>query len=420
MTAKAREIVLPALRGLMGDWVYYCCLMNLGELSSRVQYAEEIHNNKALSDMIQRQLKKGRSAEIAAYLKNQPERFFNSLVIATYGGQPNWHELSNVRSKTDHEDLKELPEDTIASVGFLTLRGDENLFALDGQHRLAGIKKAVKEGLDDDPYDDVSVIFVEHEKTSHGLERTRRLFTTLNKTARPVSKGDIIALDEDDVMAICVRRLIERTELFSGRRIAAVASNNMPVSNTTSLTTIGNLYDVLTILFTNARSSLQARRLDLQRIRPSDKKLDEYFILAQNLFAHLRGSFEELETFFSAQDTIPVVQEYRGAHGGKALFRPLGLELFTRIIARLTKDMSLEKAVKMAALLPRNLDQPPFEWLMWDSNKNTIINGHKVTLREVLLYMLGKNAKNYSEGTLLERYRRDTGLELAELPKKLV
>ena len=420
MTAKAREIVLPALRGLMGDWVYYCCLMNLGELSSRVQYAEEIHNNKALSDMIQRQLKKGRSAEIAAYLKNQPERFFNSLVIATYGGQPNWHELSNVRSKADHEDLKELQEDTIASVGFLTLRGDENLFALDGQHRLAGIKKAVKEGLDDDPYDDVSVIFVEHEKSSHGLERTRRLFTTLNKTARPVSKGDIIALDEDDVMAICVRRLIERTELFSGRNIAAVASNNMPVSNTTSLTTIGNLYDVLTILFTNARSSLQARRPDLQRIRPSDEKLDEYFIFAQDLFTHLRGSFEELETFFSAQDTISVVQEYRGAHGGKALFRPLGLELFTRIIARLTKDMSLEKAVEMAALLPRNLDQPPLEWLMWDSNKNTIINGHKVTLREVLLYMLGKNAKNYSEGTLLERYRRDTGLESAELPKKLV
>lgn len=420
MTAKAREIVLPALRGVMGDWVYYCCLMNLGELSSRVQYAEEIHNNKALSDMIQRQLKKGRSAEIAAYLKNQPERLFNSLVIATYGGQPNWHELSNVRSKADHEDLKELQEDTIASVGFLTLRGDENLFALDGQHRLAGIKKAVKEGLDDDPYDDVSVIFVEHEKSSHGLERTRRLFTTLNKTARPVSKGDIIALDEDDVMAICVRRLIERTELFSGRNIAAVASNNMPVSNTTSLTTIGNLYDVLTILFTNARSSLQARRPNLQRIRPSDEKLDEYFIFAQDLFTHLRGSFEELETFFSAQDTISVVQEYRGAHGGKALFRPLGLELFTRIIARLTKDMSLEKAVEMAALLPRNLDQPPLEWLMWDSNKNTIINGHKVTLREVLLYMLGKNAKNYSEGTLLERYRRDTGLESAELPKKLV
>ena len=404
----------------MGDWVYYCCLMDLGELSSRVRYAEDIHNNKALSDMIQRQLKGKRSAEIAEYLKNQPERFFNSLVIATYGGRPNWHELSSVRGQTKEEELSELKESTIASVGFLTLQGNELLFALDGQHRLAGIKKAVSEGLESDPYDEVSVIFVEHKKTSSGLERTRRLFTTLNKTARPVSKGDIIALDEDDVMAICVRRLIEHTELFSDKRIAAVASNNMPTANSTSLTTIGNLYDVLTILFTDARSSLQARKPDLQRVRPSDEILDDYFAYAQELFLHLRNNFHELEEFFSKQDTSAVVKKYRGSHGGKALFRPLGLELFARIIARLTRDMSLGDAVKMAALLPRDLDQAPLQWLLWDSNRNTIVNGHKVTLREVMLYMIGKNAKNYSENTLLERYRRETGQEAAELPARVL
>ena len=44
---------------------------------------------------------------------------------------------------------------------------------------------------------------------------------------------------------------------------------------------------------------------------------------------------------------------------------------------------------------------------MWDSNNKTILNGHKVTLREVLLYMIGKNARNYSEANLLERYRRE-------------
>ena len=212
MKKKLREIVLPALRGIMGDWVYYSSLMDLGELSSRVHYAEEIHKNQALSDMIQRHLKRGRSAQIAEYLKVQPERFFNSLVIAIYGGQPNWHALSDVRSKARSDELTNLKKNIIASVGFLTLRGDENLFALDGQHRLAGIKTAVADGLESDPYDEVSVIFVAHRDTKGGLERTRRLFTTLNKTARPVSKGDIIALDEDDVMAICVRRLIEETE----------------------------------------------------------------------------------------------------------------------------------------------------------------------------------------------------------------
>ena len=417
---KKQTIVLPALRGLMGDWVYYSCLMDMGELSSRVHHAEEIHKNKALSNMIQRQLKRGRGAQIADYLKMQPERFFNSLVVATYGGRPNWHALSDVRSRTKTPELINLTEDTIDSVGFLTLHGDEILFALDGQHRLAGIKKAVEDGLESDPYDEVSVIFVAHRNTKNGLERTRRLFTTLNKTARPVSKGDIIALDEDDIMAICVRRLIEETKLFAGKRIAFVASNNMPSVNTTSLTTIGNLYDVFTVLFTNSRFELQERKPDLQRVRPSDEKLDTYFEYAQELFVHLGKHFVELDEFFSTKDTNTVVKKYRGRHGGNALFRPIGLEIFTRIIARLTKDMTLAKSVKLAARLPRRLDEEPFEWLMWDSHKKTIVNGHKVTLREVLLYMLGKNARNYSEATLLERYRRETGRNRAKLPEKLV
>ena len=106
------------------------------------------------------------------------------------------------------------------------------------------------------------------------FERTRRLFATPNKTARPVSKDDIIALDEDDVMAICVRRLIEETKLFSGERIAFVASNNMPVGNTASLTTIGNSYDVLTILFTRAQSKYKKQRVELQRVQPNDAELD--------------------------------------------------------------------------------------------------------------------------------------------------
>ncbi|AHK78742.1 hypothetical protein M911_05670 [Ectothiorhodospira haloalkaliphila] len=360
MAKKHKKIVLPALRGVMGDWVFYSCLMDVGELSSRVNFAEEIHENEELSDMIQRHLKRGRAAQIADYLKRQPERFFNSLVIATYGGQPNWHALSDVRSKTAPDELKNLTEDTVSSVGFLTLTGQEKLFALDGQHRLAGIKKAVKDGLDNDPYDELSVIFVGHKDTKKGLERTRRLFTTLNKTARPVSKGEIIALDEDDVMAICVRRLIEETKLFADNRLAFVASNNMPTANTTSLTTIANLYDVLTILFTNAYSDLREQKADLQRVRADDQTLDKYLRFAESYFLQLRKNFKALDEFFSAKNTEPVVKKYRGNHGGHVLFRPIGLEIMTRVIARFTKDMSLARAAKLAAELPDSLDEEPF------------------------------------------------------------
>lgn len=410
-------LVLPALRGVMGDWVYYSCLMDIGNLAKRVRYAEEIHKNESLSKMIQRRLNSGRSTQIAEYLRSQSERFFNSLVVATYKGEPNWFALSDVKSRTNNKQLENLDEGTLGSVGFLTLSGEEELFALDGQHRLAGIKKAVRDGLDQDYYDDISVIFVAHKDTQRGLERTRRLFTTLNKTARPVSKGDIIALDEDDVMALSVRWLIEETEMFSDQRVAFVASNNMPSTNTTSLTTIGNLYDVLLILFSSAKTELKRSRADLQRVRPRDEQLSQYFALAETFFTALRDNFPELKAFFSANDTAVPVKKFRGSHGGSALYRPIGLEIFARIVARLTDDMPVEDAVVRASKLPTTLSEEPYLGLMWDARTQTISNSHKVTLREVMLYMVGKS--KYSATTLRERYRKETGDDNASLPAKL-
>ena len=60
-------------------------------------------------------------------------------------------------------------------------------------------------------------------------------------------------------MAICVRRLIEETKPFSGERIAFVATNNLPTTNIKSLTTIGNLYDILTTLFTSVETDLMEK-----------------------------------------------------------------------------------------------------------------------------------------------------------------
>ena len=126
---------------------------------------------------------------------------------------------------------------------------------------------------------------------------------------------------------------------------------------------------------------------------------------------------KELETFFANENTEPIVKKCRGNHGGNALFRPIGLEIFARIVARLTTDMTLPQAVKLAGKLPTTLTAPPYDGLMWDSSNKTILNSHKVTLREVLLYMLG--ASKYSDATLLERYRRETGSEEIELPEKV-
>lgn len=416
---KNGRLILPALRGVMGNRPYYSCLMSFNELARRVSYANEVHQNESLSDMIQRKLNSRRSEEIARYLSDVPERFFNSLVVATYDGEPNWHPLSNVKSRRD-ESLNNLSEETIESVGFLTLNGDEKLFAVDGQHRLSGIKRVVRDSDNSELHDEVSVIFVEHKDTPVGLQQTRRLFTTLNKTARPVRKGEIIALDEDDVMAICARRLVENTALFSGARIAFVAGNNMPVNNTHSLTTIGNLYDVLGILFSQAQTPLKKSKWNLQRARPTDDLLDEYFELAQRFFTEVGANIQEVGEFFDATDTEPIVAKHRGSDGGSALFRPIGLDIFARVVAELTKTktLSLSEAVELAAKLPTNLSEAPYVELMRDTRTGRILNSNKALLREILLHMLGGSKESAED--LTERYRRIIGSENATLPMRVV
>ncbi|MBK0023882.1 hypothetical protein IAE29_23690 [Ochrobactrum sp. S46] len=89
------RLVLPALRGSFGRWIFYSCLVPITEVGKRVKFAEDIHTDKALSRLIQRSLEGPPARQIAQYLSSNEERFFNSLVLATYGRTPQWLEVSN-------------------------------------------------------------------------------------------------------------------------------------------------------------------------------------------------------------------------------------------------------------------------------------------------------------------------------------
>jgi len=38
-----KKLLLPCMRGAIGDWVTYTCLMRLNEINNLVTYAEDIH-----------------------------------------------------------------------------------------------------------------------------------------------------------------------------------------------------------------------------------------------------------------------------------------------------------------------------------------------------------------------------------------
>ncbi|WP_300244748.1 DGQHR domain-containing protein [Pseudomonas sp.] len=381
-----KKLILPALRGRIGDWIYYSCLMPIPELAQRVDYAKNIHSDKSLSKLIQRSLEGERAEHIASYLEKTEERFFNSLVLATYDGNPEWIDIGASSSSSDDTLLQDIGSEAFDTIGFLCLSGTEKIFAVDGQHRLAGIKRAM---LDKAVFagERLSVIFISHSEAER--ERTRRLFTTLNKTAKPVKKRDIIALDEDDTMAIVSRRLIEENDWFTPPKILVDASESIPVTNRVALTTISNLYDTLKIIFKH-RSGYKNDE-NLRFYRPTELELEKYQAYAIRFFEAIAESFDPVNKLFSSSTPARVTQQYRGEHGGHLLFRPVGILAFATVAVRLSKshDIPLHEAVTKLKCLPTDISAPPFAGVIWDNGRSKIIPTGKRLTTDILTYMAG-------------------------------
>ena len=417
------KLYLPSLRGFIGDWVYYPTLMKLKDIAERVKIAEELYQSKTLTNMVQRYIKRNRGREIKDYLLNQQQRFFNSLIVAVYEGDPSWYDITSIESNSQL-DTEEIPEDVVGGIGILSLNGEEKLFTLDGQHRLIGIKEAIAE----DPRlgeDELSIIFIAHRTNTEGMERSRRLFTTLNKNAVPVSKGETIVLDEDDAMAITVRSLVTKNPMFTEDRILNNATDNIPKSNQACLTTIGNLYDLLGILFTKVyivtkKKRLSDRKKELTKIRQSDEVLNQHYLNACEYFKQLTNCFPPLAEFVNSIDNYPiVVRKYRHSNGGSVLFRPMGLKILTEIVAVLVETHPLIECFKMISKLPTNLTQDPYNGIIWDSSQKKIINGHTLA-RNLLLYMLDHPPKDVNK--LHEEYAKALGVETNQirLPERIL
>ncbi|WP_460110341.1 DGQHR domain-containing protein [Pseudomonas sp. S3_H04] len=408
-----KKLILPALRGRIGDWIYYSCLIPIPELAKRADYAKNIHSDKSLSRLIQRSLEGERAEHIANYLEKTKERFFNSLVLATYDGNPEWIDIGASNSSSNEALLNDIGNEAFDTIGFLCLSGTEKIFAVDGQHRLAGIKRAITDKADFTG-ERMSVIFIGHNDAER--ERTRRLFTTLNKTAKPVKKRDIIALDEDDTMAIITRRLIEQNDWFTSPKILVDASENIPATNRVALTTISSLYDTLKIIFKHRSGNKSDEHLRFYR--PSDSELDKYQSYAVRFFEAMAESFEPVQKLFVSSTPARITQKYRGDHGGHLLFRPVGLSAFTNVAVRFSKyhDIPLHEAVVKLKILPTDLSESPFAGIIWDTARNKIITTGKRLTIDLLSHIAGLPVEiNKLKLSYSKALGEENGIELPQL-----
>jgi DNA sulfur modification protein DndB len=399
----------------MGDWAYYITFMRFSDIRYWIKQTDEIHSSEGLRDLIQRKLT-NRSKDIAEYLVKQKERFFNSIVVGVYDGIPEWYALEVGDSPLPT--APELDDESRYAMGFLAFEGTEKLFAIDGQHRVEGIKQALtqKPELGDD---EQSVLFVAHRTDEAGRERTRRLFTTLNKHAKRVSKTDIIALDEDDAFAVTTRRLVDNFSLFNTGFVNFKARRaDIPRSDQVSLTTVVTLNDIVECVYIPVETSRRGYKLkNLKQMRPSEDTLTAIYDEQVWYWNALKENVSEYNELFSSEPSKKVAEKYRNSEGGHLLFRPMGQLAFARAVGIIKeRGQSIEKAVEALSNVPMNLSQPPWVYVFWNPTQKKMIKPNSWLAESLLLHQVGHPPRKQPRKDLLIEYRKAVDNPGAELP----
>lgn len=376
--SKHKRLVLPTLRGKMGDWYYYVTLLPFKEISERVSMVPEIHKSEGLSRLIQREVS-GRTKDIVEYLKTQEQRFFNSLILGLYGGKPYWQEISLIEDNINLEEdiglelldgivyLKE--EDLVylrKTFGILILSGDEKIFAIDGQHRI----KAIKDSLIDNKFlknEEVATIFVAHKTTNDGVIRTRRLFSTINRYAKPVSISEIIAIDEEDNCAIITRNLVEEFDLLSDI-VLFQKTRSISKKNTRAFTNIIVLYDFVKAILTNQSVlNIKVPGVELKKFisrRETEEVIAEKQKYMEDIFTELFEKIPSLKTFRKSRYTN------RTKKKTSLLFRPIGQNIMYSVLKVAIENSFKDEAILYFAKDDFNLEHKVWGKVFWNNELN--------------------------------------------------
>ncbi len=403
---------VAAIRGKIGIWTYYVTAMRFEDIAKYVvPITKEISNNKNFSDMLQRAITDNVEG-IKDYILNQNERFFNALVLAIYDGNPEWFEL-----EVEIEDYRTY------SVGVLKFSGNETIFPVDGQHRVEGIKKAIKEN-SELINEKVPVIMIGHENSAVGKQRTRRLFSTLNRRARKVNDNELIALDEDDVVAVATREIIENNKLFFGDRLINFANKNIPSSNHIAFTSIIELYQCNKIIFDYLTTLKGLKKKDKEQLllyRPSNETTNEYVNQINMFWDTMQREIPSLKQYVETTiDDIDVLNN-RSEKGGNLLFRPIALTQFVIALCEymMYKKCDIKSAVIDFNKIPLTIQKQPWINVIWTNDNK--INGRirKKEIKNLMLYcvdstLINEKDKNSLLDYLASCYGKDA-LEESEL-----
>ena len=324
--------VFPAIRGKMGSTEYYQASVPARDLARITKIARELEEwtERSVFERFQRDIaiKRIRN-EIVPYLVRCADRFFGAFIVVIY--KPDLFEFHpvTVRGAPPGHPYRLAAK----KLGMLTIDGG-SLVALDGQHRLVSFREVINDNnsyigphRDDVPNDELCVVFIRHES----FVKTRRIFSKVNRHAKPTTAHENIITSEDDGYSIVTRWLVEEKpplDLTAPKPPFAIRGDDgEPIIDLTKRQLLKNSpkFTTLPHLYETVRSILRANGIrdfdEKHRVnRPTNEELVQAYKYATYwwwlLLAHLSAYRRALNDL----NIIPHSRDATSRYG--LLFRP--------------------------------------------------------------------------------------------------
>jgi DNA sulfur modification protein DndB len=411
--------LIPAMRGRIGSIEYFVAMMKASEVVNSIRIPKEMPDwdQMSIEERYQREINYKRVKEqIAPYFANDPDRFFNALIVDILDPEKvTFDKLSNAANLPSY--MSELGE----NFGILKLTGSERLVPLDGQHRLAALKFALN-GRDeaDKPIDtfkandkiasdDITLIMVKHDRVI-----ARKIFNKVNRYAKSSSKADNLIIDEDDYVASITRDIAN--DIFK----SLVNSRSNTISdNSNDISTLSALYDANLIYL--SESVIYPKKVNVEQLPDANTQnlwKKEIFTLWQQVTAQisvLKDALAHPEDE-GKDKRIELRAEY-------IIMKPIVQVALILAIKRLMdKGISLKDTLKKVSKIDWSYISPDWERIAVNPG-NKIVTGNQSMklLARIISYRLGEDLISKELQILEQQYLSlfDATDTLRKLPQKI-
>ena len=367
------KLQFPALQGNMGSRTYWVTVWQWGFVRTMIDFAENLPDYGSLppAESLQRDINQSRvQKEIVPYILTNDDRFFGALIVEGQGSKPVFQ-----------------PIEGYSGYGTLTMGGDYVLFALDGQHRLAAIREACLSHTDL-ASELQTVILVWHESTL----KTRKLFTHVNKNARPTTTAQNILLDDEDLYAEITRRLERELPIF---RDQVNWKGNSLSPTTTKVTTAP-------VLKLSAQTWLDEHRIRQNLVELPQTKVDAYYKEVKEIWESIISKVKPLQEVLTRAADMRQLRERYIVH------TPVGQQSMIHAVqvAR-QREVPVDKIAARLGKIDWVKGSTLWNQIIYRPDLNRMVTGQEYwkIMGDILGFVLGGTYTKDEQGELLRNLR---------------